>query len=367
MIGQSDISYKEIRNVLNAHGGNVGSRHSDFFSEKAKINKWSKRKPVEHQKMFKLTDEDFASVNWGWKAESYANPFRMIDAWCGDFWSYTLPSGNLRISDFIGYDPNAVNPFLIELLGSERVKAGDTVRIATTQEDIQSIVGTYKVFDGIAYDLWYVGVMFCPIFKVGMNKVYYCSVSSIIDYDNDKISFTVPNEIADGSYSAIVVFTSYAGAKFEELSDKQDYHSEWVGIPCNAVTFEKVQYITPDVWKQYGIAFNNVTISTTTDPRGYLLNSLNMDIEQTLGDYPYGVHTKVEMTVQTENGDVSLGSVENDINPNGIVTDSFAYTDSDDKHVVMVEMPEKIGVMVTVTTEGEQRVWQTSASIEIYE
>ena len=92
-----------------------------------------------------------------------------------------------------------------------------------------------------------------------------------------------------------------------------------------------------------------------------------MDIEQTLGDYPYGVHTKVEMTVQTEKGDVTLGSVENDINPNGIVTDSFAYTDSDDKHVVMVEMPEKIGVMVTVTTGGEQRVWQTSASIETYE
>ena len=35
MIGHSDISYKEIRNVLNANGGNVGSRHSDFFSEKA--------------------------------------------------------------------------------------------------------------------------------------------------------------------------------------------------------------------------------------------------------------------------------------------------------------------------------------------
>ena len=49
------------------------------------------------------------------------------------------------------------------------------------------------------------------------------------------------------------------------------------------------------------------------------------------------------------------------------LTDSFAYTDSDDKHVVMVEMPEKIGVRVTVTTDGEQRVWQTSASIENYE
>ena len=92
-----------------------------------------------------------------------------------------------------------------------------------------------------------------------------------------------------------------------------------------------------------------------------------MGIEQTLGDYPYGVHTKVEMTVQTENGNVTLGSVGNDINPNGIVTDRFAYRDSDDKHVVMVEMPEKIGVMVTVTTGGEQRVWQTSASIENYE
>ena len=71
--------------------------------------------------------------------------------------------------------------------------------------------------------------------------------------------------------------------------------------------------------------------------------------------------------MQTEKGDVTLGSVENNINPNGIVTDRFAYTDSDDKHVVMVEMPEKIGVSVTATTDGEQRVWQTSASIETYE
>ena len=36
MIGQSDISYKEIRNVLNAHGGNVGSKHSDFSRKRRK-------------------------------------------------------------------------------------------------------------------------------------------------------------------------------------------------------------------------------------------------------------------------------------------------------------------------------------------
>lgn len=367
MIGSEDISYKMLRDILNAHGGSVGNRHSDYFSEKANINKWSKRKPVSHQSMFKLTDEDFASVNWGWEAKSYNSPFELIDAWLGDFWPYTPPTENMRISDYINYDPDAVNPFLVELLGADKYKAGETVRLTLPSEDIQHIVGTYKVFQEVAYDLLNVGVMYYSDFKEGMKSVYYSHISTMLDFDSEKLSFTVPADIANGDYKVIVVFTNYNGGKFDVLSDKQEYYCTWFGIPCEAVTFSKVEYITPSVWDKYSISFSSVTMATMQDPQGYLLDALEAIFEQTLAaDYPYTIHSVVEFNTQSVRGEVTLGYIENHISPSESVTSDFMYYDSVDKHIVMVEMPEKIGVTVTLTVNGEQRVWKTSASIDTF-
>lgn len=367
MIGTTDISYKMLRDILNAHGGNVGNRHTDYFSEKANINKWSKRKPVTHPAMFKLTDEDFASVNWGWEVVSYSSPFKLIDAWLGDFWSYTLPTDNLRISDFINYDPDAVNPFNMELLGPDKYKAGEVVRLTLPNEDIQHIVKTYKVFEDVAYDLLNIGVMYYSAFKEGMKNVYYSHISTLLDFDSEKLSFTIPADIANGDYKVIVVFTNYNGSKFDVLSDKQEYYCTWFGIPCEAVSFSKVEYITPSIWEKYSIVFNSVTMATMQDPQGYLLDSFEAIFSQTLAnDYPYTVYVSIAFCVQSVNGEQTFGTIERYLSPSESVIDDFVYSDSPDRHIVMVEIPEKIGVTITATVNGEQRVWETSAPIDTF-
>ena len=103
------VSYKELRDVLNAHGGNVGSRHSDFFSEKAKINKWSWYKPITCGKQFDATEDDYYNNDDGFTLDAvrcgvgygYGELFDGIESEA--FWAYKVPT-EMRIGDYRGYD-----------------------------------------------------------------------------------------------------------------------------------------------------------------------------------------------------------------------------------------------------------------------
>lgn len=125
MTGTTDVSINlatQIRDVLNAAGGSVTNDTTTFFSSAAKLNMWSKYKPVVSTELF----YSFAL----WKSEGY----RGDDGKCGltintwstissfrtnlengtALWSYTPPTGGttqpMRLGDFRGYNTDAVNP-----------------------------------------------------------------------------------------------------------------------------------------------------------------------------------------------------------------------------------------------------------------
>lgn len=115
-----NLKTADIRDTLNANGGNVSNVIYTFFTPSANINMWSKYKPVP------LTEDfpDFAS-NW-WKGNSgncgisipqYNSMDDIYNATVGttNGWMYTLPTGGsyepFRLGDFRGYDPNAKPPF----------------------------------------------------------------------------------------------------------------------------------------------------------------------------------------------------------------------------------------------------------------
>lgn len=119
----------DIGNVLNAAGGSVNiNQPATFFTSAAKINMWSKRKPVPLQtnfcQDFDSSKPDYMAEWWrgkdyncGINIPSYTTMNGVLDAMDGDKngWSYTLPSGNIlspfRLGDFVGYDTNANSPF----------------------------------------------------------------------------------------------------------------------------------------------------------------------------------------------------------------------------------------------------------------
>lgn len=117
-----------IRDVLNGAGGKVGNKTSSFFTTAAKINPYSKRKPiileVDHCQDFDKNQPHYYE-NW-WKGlNGYCgfipcqlSNFRNIPQYMdGDMngWVYQLPIGSskapMRLSDFKGYDSEA-NPML---------------------------------------------------------------------------------------------------------------------------------------------------------------------------------------------------------------------------------------------------------------
>ena len=130
IIKNSDIVLSsDIGSVLNAAGGSVNiNQPATFFKAEAKINMWSKRKPVPRPTYF---CQDFDSskpdymAEW-WRGKDYncgisIPKFNSMDevgeAMDGgtNGWTYDLPNGSSsepwRLGDFAGYDTSAPPPF----------------------------------------------------------------------------------------------------------------------------------------------------------------------------------------------------------------------------------------------------------------
>ena len=120
IIKNSDIVLSsDIGSVLNAAGGSVNiNQPATFFSADAKLNKWSKYKPVIHQDLF--IDGDGR-----WKGGDLKCGLTITNYTYGDLaaaylndegrWVYNIPNGTssqpLRLGDFRGYSTDA-KPFV---------------------------------------------------------------------------------------------------------------------------------------------------------------------------------------------------------------------------------------------------------------
>lgn len=119
VIPNSDIQLAtEIGQVLNSAGGSVNINQSlTYFTASAKINKWSKKKPVVYPSDFPNLDSDWWRASDGWCGfEPMAeNSDPITDYRNGTGWIYRLPKGGssepYRLNDFVGYDTEA-EPFI---------------------------------------------------------------------------------------------------------------------------------------------------------------------------------------------------------------------------------------------------------------
>lgn len=124
----TNLTWDDIRDSLNASGGSVNNNVSSAFQKSAKINMWSKYKPVHLSALFAQSISSAMpnyDADW-WKGE-YGNcsiiPYRILSYsdvvnhqdGNNNGWEYELPHGGegspYRLGDFSGYNRNALPAF----------------------------------------------------------------------------------------------------------------------------------------------------------------------------------------------------------------------------------------------------------------
>lgn len=127
MTGSSDVSINlatQIRDVLNAAGGSVSNDVTSFFKPAAKLNMWSKYKPVVSTTLFHTFsnwktqgyrgDSGTCGLTIPYYTDTSMSSFRTYLENGTALWNYTPPSGGtgapMRVGDFRGYNTEAYNP-----------------------------------------------------------------------------------------------------------------------------------------------------------------------------------------------------------------------------------------------------------------
>ena len=134
-IGSTNVSMDTIKSTLQGGGGSVSNDLLTFFTTGAKINPWSKWKPIIIPSDFVDSDSSFSSYNYGISVQNVRTN-SMSEAFKGSSineWGYTLPTGGssapFRLGDFRKYRPDASSPFRELYIDKNEAIAGDTVTV----------------------------------------------------------------------------------------------------------------------------------------------------------------------------------------------------------------------------------------------
>lgn len=153
-IPKTNISVVDIRDTLAAHGGNVSNDTLTFFTTAAKINPWSKHKPVPYNKDFcqdfdanapnydpgwwKNFSGSYGSCGLSWSVFSWGGPTsNTIPNVKDSNWTYTPPSSSnpKRLGDFSGYLASC-NPPIATRITADKIKVDKRLGTWTFIPDI---------------------------------------------------------------------------------------------------------------------------------------------------------------------------------------------------------------------------------------
>lgn len=216
VIGETNVTMSTIRDTLNGAGGSVGNELTSFFGASAKLNIWSKYKPV--------INPDFSFFDLTtWKSSGYKGK----DGRCGldiavytpeQFkaaakagtiaWGYNRPYGTsaapMRLGDFRGYCTTAYNP--IGAVVSNGIisdgKVSFSIDVAITGSSTTNLTLNDISVNGIALSNMYMGVYVWG----GNNQSLFYTGDSTIGSDVD-LTVSVPITTA-GAYKFIPFLSS---------------------------------------------------------------------------------------------------------------------------------------------------------------
>lgn len=241
-----------IRDVLNAAGGSVNNNVISFFCASAKINKYSKYKPVRHVELFRLNDNLYKEANYGYRIPDPVNLPAYINGVKGSAipsqwakpddasyeiqhgWYYQLPTGGnsqpYRLSDFIGYNTDAKHSLFGEVLAPAQINQN------TTSMYVSLDTGTFSLSDFSHFNNMHIGVLI-----VGDGVQKYKSILSSqstssqyrIDFSKDEMTNIFGSNY--GTYDVYVFATATTGQNISSsMSNYQTNLTDIYPLPVNS-------------------------------------------------------------------------------------------------------------------------------------
>lgn len=232
VLPETNLTGDDIRDMLNEYGGNVGDDFTDYFTEDANINMWSKFKPIviEYINFINLWENEAYKTNGcGITIPYFSHPSDIREALEeGDgMWTYTPPSGGerepRRLGDFRRYCPVAINP-IGSFEGSyvaRRVAENDSISIT-----IELTVGSDDPYNLTLSDLNVAGIevdlsdMYLGVYLVDLNSnnYYFCTCESEVGTD-EEFTIDVPlNYDEEGEFMAYL----FLSTSVQYVGDERD-------------------------------------------------------------------------------------------------------------------------------------------------
>lgn len=128
-IGSSNVSMDTIKSTLQGGGGSVSNDLLTFFTTGAKINPWSKWKPIIYPADFVDNEASFKAYDWGIAIPTVNSIEKAFEG--SSVWTHKLPTGGsnapYRLGDFRNYRPDATSPFRELYVSHTKAVAGDEI------------------------------------------------------------------------------------------------------------------------------------------------------------------------------------------------------------------------------------------------
>lgn len=229
----------DIAQVLNAAGGSVDINQPEtYFSESAKINKYSKEKPMRHPELFRLNENGKREANYGYRIpdpvnlNTYVNGVRgtsIPSQWAKPDdasyeiqhgWYYQLPTGGnsqpYRLSDFIGYNTDVKHSLFGEVLAPAQINQN------TSSMYVSLDTGTFSLSDFSDFNNMHIGVL---IVGNGVQK-YKSILSSQSTSTQYRIDFdkTEMTNIFGSNYGTYDVYVFATATNGQNISSSMSYY-----------------------------------------------------------------------------------------------------------------------------------------------
>ena len=194
-------SIKNIRNILTEITWSLG-----LLCKSNNINKWSFRKPVNSDKLTKLTDSELYNINDGFNLYTFNTPQAMLYELQHEnvsrIWKYEERTEPYRLGDFEGYNHNAARLCDFTIENNNSGGAGTSIKFHCS--DILDIINHWKYFEGVRSYVDFVLLIYKygTEYNVGGSQgVYVYKIKSIVDYDEDgKFSLVIPEILQQNQY-----------------------------------------------------------------------------------------------------------------------------------------------------------------------
>lgn len=294
-----------IRDVLNAAGGSVNNNVGSFFSASAKINKYSKYKPVRHVELFRLNDNLYKEANYGYRIPDPVNLSAYVNGVKGSSipsqwakpddasyeiqhgWYYQLPTGGnsqpYRLSDFIGYNTDARHSLFGEVLAPAQINQN------TSSMYVSLDTGTFSLSDFSDFNNMHIGVLI-----VGDGVQKYKSILSSqststqyrIDFDETEMTNIFGSNY--GTYDVYVFATATAGQNISSsMSNYLTNLTDIYPLPVNSCKINYA-YTGAESYFKFSVVemeaddrtvyFDIIATNTTSTARSVTSNALNAKV-----------------------------------------------------------------------------------------